>query len=167
MAMTLIETITVGSGGAASIEFTGIPQDGKDLKLLFSTRQDGFAHNQIMIQFNSDTNNNYSVLELTGSGTNVISASGTRNSARIKAASPGPSETANTFGSSSVLISNYATSGAKPLSSESVTENNSSQAFQSLGANSWAGPAVITTITCTGDGADFVEHSTASLYSIS
>jgi hypothetical protein len=40
MGYQLIEHIEVGSGGAASIEFTGIPQDGVDLVLLASLRTD-------------------------------------------------------------------------------------------------------------------------------
>ena len=44
MAYTLIETITVGSGGASSIEFTGIPQEtGADLVVRLSARQSNQA----------------------------------------------------------------------------------------------------------------------------
>ena len=40
MAVTykLIETVTVGSGGAASIEFSSIPQTYTDLKVVYSLR---------------------------------------------------------------------------------------------------------------------------------
>tara|TARA_R110001606_G_scaffold102687_1_gene225142 strand:+ start:398 stop:910 length:513 start_codon:yes stop_codon:yes gene_type:complete len=162
----LIQTVTVGAGGAASIEFAGIDQTGVDLALLLSTRQDAFAHNQIIMRFNSDSGSNYSFVELTGSGSSASSDSASTTSARIKAASPGPSETANTFGSSNVLISNYTSSSAKSISSDSVTENNATAAYQSMTANTWTGTTAITTITLTGDGANFVEHSTASLFKI-
>jgi hypothetical protein len=36
----LIETVTVGSGGAANIEFTSIPQTYTDLKLVISGKND-------------------------------------------------------------------------------------------------------------------------------
>jgi len=32
MSFELVETVTVGAGGASSIEFTSIPQDGTDLQ---------------------------------------------------------------------------------------------------------------------------------------
>ena len=35
---SLIETVTVGSGGAASIEWTAINQDGQDLVIVLSSR---------------------------------------------------------------------------------------------------------------------------------
>ena len=46
MGMQLIEHIEVGSGGAASIEFTGIDQTGQDLLLKVSSRNsaDSDAH---------------------------------------------------------------------------------------------------------------------------
>lgn len=164
--MQLIQTVEVGSGGASSIEFTSIAASWTDLMILLSTRQDGFSHNQIIMRFNSDSGSNYSFVELTGSGSSDSSDSDSTTSARIKAASPGPSQTANTFGSSNVLISNYTSSSAKSISSDSVEENNAIAAYQSITANAWTGTAAITTITLTGDGANFVEHSTASLYGI-
>ena len=167
MTMTLVETITVGSGGAASIEFTGIPGDGKDLVLLLSTRQDSFSHNQIMGTFNNDAGNNYHHIELKGSGSSASTASYTLTSFRIPTASPTVSQTANTFGSSRVLVSNYASSNAKPISVESVTETNDSTAYQAISGGFWSGTGAITTVKLIGDSANFLEHSTASLYIIS
>jgi hypothetical protein len=167
MGYQLIETIEVGSGGAASIEFVGIDQTGVDLALLLSTRQDAFGHNQIIMRFNSDSGSNYSFKELVGNGSSAASSGATSTtSARIKTASPGPSETANTFGSSNVLISNYTSSNAKSISADSASETNAAAAYLSITANVWTGTAAITTITLTGDGANFVEFSTASLFKI-
>ena len=167
MGMQLIETISVGSGGAASMEFTGIAQDGVDLALLLSTRQDAFGHNQVKIRFNSDSGNNYSYLYLTGNGSSVVSFGAASNDfARIHRSSPGPSQTANTFGSTNVLIANYTSSSGKSISAETVSEDNAATAYQSITTNVWTGTAAITTITLTGDAANYVEYTTASLYKI-
>jgi hypothetical protein len=53
----LITSSTVGSGGAASITFTAIPQTYTDLKILYSTRNSGSGDPwyQVLIQVNSDS----------------------------------------------------------------------------------------------------------------
>ena len=40
MGMTLIETVEVGAGGASSIQFDSIPQDGIDLVIRMSARNE-------------------------------------------------------------------------------------------------------------------------------
>lgn len=53
-----IETVTVGSGGAASISFTSIPQTYTHLQIRGITRSPDASY--INAQFNTDTGNNYS-----------------------------------------------------------------------------------------------------------
>ncbi len=73
--MQLIETIEVGAGGAASIEFTSIPQDGVDLLLMVSARTDrNVGADVVGAQFNSDTTaGNYSVKALGGNVSTAFS----------------------------------------------------------------------------------------------
>ena len=71
MAMTLVSTTTVPSGGAASIEFTGIAGTGKDLLLLLSARG---ADSELRLTFNSDTGANYTHRRLQGNGSTVSSS---------------------------------------------------------------------------------------------
>jgi hypothetical protein len=167
MTMQLIETVTVGSGGASSIEFTSIPQDGVDLLLVANTRQDAFGDNNIFVRFNNDTASNYDSRWLQGSGSAASSINDT-SATRILTgpASPGPSATANTFGNTAITIANYTSSVAKSVSVDTVTENNATAAYQAITAARWSGTDAISAITLTGDAADFVEHSTASLYKI-
>ena len=68
-----IATVTVGAGGAASIEFTSIPSTYTDLQVLVSTR----ASNASIINnqrwtFNSSSTG-YSYKELYGDGSNAAS----------------------------------------------------------------------------------------------
>ena len=166
MTMTLIETITVGSGGASSIEFTGIPQDGVDLMILISGRGSRSAtDSQLRVAFNSDTASNYDVVKLTGESGSVTSSAFNFTSA-IFGEMSAATATANTFGSSSAYVSNYTSSAAKSISTDSVTENNATQNKITIAAASWSGTAAITSLLLTTN-VSFVEHSTASLYSIS
>ena len=74
-----IATVTVGSGGSANVEFTSIPSTFKHLQI----RAIGKAINttaiakDILLQFNSDTGNNYSRHLLAGDGSTAYAGAGT------------------------------------------------------------------------------------------
>ena len=159
MTMQLIETITVGSGGVSSIEFTGIAGEAKDLVLLLSLRN-SFDSPSATLSFN--TGSSYSRLRLLGTGPAASS-----DSATVDLQSNTSVSTANTFSNSSLHVSNYASSTTKSYSVDSVNENNAALANQAIIAGSWTGTAAITSLELTPTSGDFVEHSTASLYSIS
>lgn len=167
MAMTLVETVTVGSGGAASIEFTGIAGTGKDLLILVSARgADAADIRGVRLQFNSDTGTNYNYLLLQGDGSSVsTSASGSFQIPVFFMTAA--TATANTFANGSIYISNYASSSAKNVSGDGVTENNTSTAYQQLSANNWTGTSAITSVKVYSSAGNFAQHSTASLYIIS
>ena len=161
MSMTLVQTVTVGAGGAASIEFTGIPQDGTDLVLLVSGRVDSGADN-LLIGFNGSTSS-FSNRYLLGTGSSAVSGT---FSGRIVGEVGISSATANTFGNSSVYIPNYASSANKTWSGDGVNENNATAASQIIVAGTWANTAAITSIQLSVSSGSFVQHSTASLYKV-
>ncbi len=166
MTMTLVSTVTVGSGGAATIEFSSIPQTGTDLLLVASLRWN-FATTQgpVTVNFNSDaTGSNYVNLWLRGSGSAASSLnSGTDRSVGYSSAS---NNTANTFGNAQIYIPNYSATGTKSFSADTVMETNATQAWQVISANKWSGTSAITSITLDGAGANWAQYSTASLYTI-
>ena len=163
---SLIETVTVGAGGAASIEFTAIPQNGSDLILVISgrTARTGTTGN-LQINVNSDTTaSNYSNRQLYANNGTVYSFSANEYPLPPLNAS---STTANTFSSHSVYISNYTSSNAKSMSLETVTENNSSAVAQDLQAATWSGTSAITSIQLKEYASfNFDQYTTASLYKI-
>jgi len=70
MFQTLIASATVGSGGAASVDFTGIPATYTDLAILVSGRSGdtGGGSFGVSIVFNNDTTaSNYNLRRLTSS----------------------------------------------------------------------------------------------------
>lgn len=170
MAYELIETIEVGAGGAASIEFTSIPQDGVDLVVVLSARTSSSGGNNFFGRFNSDTGSNYSYINLQGDGSSVRST-GTSSTDRITFGDygyvPGSTYTANTFSSTEIRISNYTSSSAKSISQDGVGENNATAAGQNITAASWSGTAAITAFELYVSGETFVQYSTASLFKIS
>jgi hypothetical protein len=167
MGYQLIETVTVGSGGVSSIEFTGIPQDGVSLQVLFSLRSDVAGAN---VSFQTRINNSasaiYSEKRLAGSGSSSFStevSGGTWFTTSF--VNPGSTATANTFSNGSIYISNYLSSATKSVSFDAVGENNATAAYQVLSAGLWNSTATVTSLQLIGGG-NFVQYSTASLYKI-
>jgi len=165
MTMTLVETITVGSGGAASIEFTGIPGEGKDLRILVSARGVGSANGSLRI--NNDSGTKYSYVELEGTGSGPPeSTSGTGSTQFPITWGSDGDYTANTFGSVAFYVSNYTSTADKSSSAEAVQENDATYAKLRLHAGLYETSSAVTSIKLLMNSY-FVEHSTASLYIIS
>jgi hypothetical protein len=164
--MQLIETVTVGSGGAASITFSAIAADWTDLYIVTSFRtgsrtsgNGGFVYE---VLFNG-VSANRSSRNLRGSGSSVSSITATE----IWLHGGASDDTANTFGNSSIYIPNYTSSSAKSASIDAVNETNGTTAYQLIGAGLWNQTDAITSITLKGlFGDSLVEHSSASLYGI-
>jgi hypothetical protein len=168
MAVTykLIQTITVGSGGAANIEFTSIPGTYTDLLIKLSSRTATGGASDVIAEFNADvTAANYSMRQIQGNGASASSTGGGSSSQALT--SSGSTDTASTFANSEMYIPNYAGSTAKSSSNDSVTENNATTAYATLRASLYAGTAAITAIKFThSTAANFAQHSSASLYGI-
>jgi hypothetical protein len=165
MAMTLVETVTVGSGGAASITFSSIPQTGKDLVLLISPRSSNASLTvSTTIKFNASSTG-YSGRYLYGSGSSAASSSYSTTQGYLGDTNAA-SSTASTFSNVLAYIPNYTGSTAKSFSSDSVMENNATEAYQFIYASSWSGTDAITSIELSNFG-NFAQHSTASLYIVS
>lgn len=160
---TLIETVTVGVSGAASIEFSSIPQTYTDLQIVASVRSDDPSTNGSFIKFNNNTSN-YSSRWVYGNGGSAASATfSTTQGVDINAAT----QTASTFASFSVYIPNYAGSTNKSYSTDGVTETNGTTAFQELIAGLWSNTSAINQVTFYLSGSNkFVQHSLVSLYGI-
>ena len=164
---TLISSVTVGSGGAANIEFTSIPQTYTDLLVKLSGRSSRSAAvgEEFLLTFNNN-GSNYSERQLRGDGSSAISQTFSGSSIQ-QLGQPGAGATANTFGNWEFYIPNYAGSNNKSISLDGVTENNAAQAYTYLEAGLWADSAAITSIKISAGSYLAVEHTTAYLYGIS
>jgi hypothetical protein len=159
-----IQTVTVGSGGAATIDFTAIPATYTDLLLVSSIRTSRAAyHEALNMSFNGLTTNRTN-RRIYADGSSAASTSG---STMYGSQASGATATASTFGNSSVYIPNYTSANYKSSSEDQVSENNATNAFAALNANLWSSTAVITQITLTPEnGGTIQQYSTATLYGI-
>ena len=169
MGYQLIETIEVGAGGASSIEFTGIPQDGVDLVLLCSFRGTSLEGvDEFRFNFTGASFSAYSHCYLGGDGTSATSFTSegaTPPSAGICIYQNSSISTSNTFSNIKITASNYTSSANKSFSTESVTEDNSSTAYQRIIASTRPMSAITGLAISTYD-ALLAQYSTASLYKV-
>jgi hypothetical protein len=165
--MEIIGSIHVGSGGATSMTFTAIPQTYTDLQLVVSARSLLGGYNALLyLELNADVSVNYTDINLQGNGSSAASGTNTALQHFTLGRHSGSSSTANSFGSTSVLLPNYTGSANKTISCESVSEHNDSQAFQFLVAGTFPKTTAITSLRLFDNGGGFAQHSIATLYGI-
>ena len=169
----LLEKITVGAAGAATVVFNSIPQTGyTDLVVKVSARVDSATATQSMaMAFNAAAQGSvWSQRWINSDGASGVgSGTYTGASALYPFYLPAATATANTFGNGEIYITNYSsTTQNKSVSTDGVTENN---AFSSgtqrsdLGAMLFASNVAVSSITLYGN-TNFVQGSTFYLYGV-
>jgi hypothetical protein len=158
-----IQTVTVGAGGAATIDFTSIPQTFTDLKVVYSIRTSyAGTVEQLNLSLNTLTTN-FSGRYIQGSGSAVFGGT----LARYAGNAVGANATASVFGNTELYIPNYTSANNKSFSIDFVTENNATAADAGLIAGLWSNTAAITGITLTpASGGTIQQYSTATLYGV-
>ena len=165
---TLISSNVLGSS-AASVTFSAIPSTYTDLVLRCSTRGSRAAViDSIVIKFNADSGTNYSNTIITGVGTTVSSFANANTTSLSLNTSDGDTATANTFGSFEMYIPNYTATTTKPISTISLSEDNSSNnAYLRVLANQYRGSSAISSIVLTPEiGPNWLSGSSFYLYGI-
>lgn len=162
--MTLISSATVGSGGAASIDFTSIPGTYTDLMILYSLRAaNAGIYADTSITFTGATGSGGKSLYSLGTTAGTYSPNGSQN---FYGESVGNNATASTFSNGSFYIPNYTSTSNKSLSGDGVGENNGSNSIMVLTAGGYTSSGAITAASITVPGTTFLQHSTAYLYGI-
>ena len=163
----LLERVTVGAAGAASVTFSNIPQTGyTDLKIMFSARTDSsLAYENVIVKPNGATTNLSDKSLYTINGTSA--ASGVDGSSVIIGQAATSTDTANVFGNSECYIPNYTSSNYKSFSGDGVNENNATAATLMMIAGLWQSTAAITSLVIAPSiGTSFTQYSTFSLYGL-
>jgi len=175
--MQAIETVTVGSGGVASITFSSIPDTFTDLFIKLSLRgtSTSIYPRPMLYQFNGSTTG-YSARTLVAANALTPASyslttmtSNSLTGGRLADGWIAPSNaTALTFSNADWYIPNYKSSAAKSHSLDAVAENNSPNPWAAeIVAGLWTGTDPISSILISiADSMSFAEHSTATLYGI-
>ena len=159
-----ISTVTVGSGGSASVSFTSIPATYTHLQIRGIARN-ATQNDLFFIQINSDTGSNYSYHRLTGNAT-AASASGSATQTGLYQFGRSPSAT-NVFGPAIYDFLDYAnTSKYKTVRGLQGYEDNSGGSVN-LVSGLWQSTSAITSISITMNSSLlFSQYTQFALYGI-
>lgn len=156
---------TTLSAAASSIDFSNIPQGYTDLKVVLSVRNTTattVGNIALQLKVNNGTTN-YTGKQLYGTTSAGSLSPNNTNIGTIVSAN----DTTSTFSSVEVYIPNYAGSTAKSYSIDSVSENNSSTAYElDLLAKLQSATTAITSLNFVCSSDNFAANSTATLYGI-
>jgi hypothetical protein len=163
----LISTVTVGSGGSSSINFSSIPGTYTDLCIKYSLRNTLAAiGDNVSMTFNGVTAGHSEKL-LYGDGATAASASRSARADMSFFYQNAANSTASTFSNGEIYIPNYTSTNAKSVSIDSVIENNATTATAALDAALAANvTSAITSIALGSNNGTYVQYSTATLYGI-
>ena len=163
-----LSTVTVPSGGVASITFAGIPNTYKHLQIRCSVRMaaTGTNNDNILMVVNSDTGSNYNAHYLYGDGATALASGVGTGSATYVGRAPFSNTTANTFSGTVLDILDYAnTNKNKTFRSISGSDlNGSGDVF--LWSGLWMSTNAINTVLLRPSANNFAQYSTFALYGV-
>lgn len=169
MSFTLIQTTTVGAGGATSVTFSSIAGTFTDLVVIISAKYNNAGWNQdwLSMQFNSDTGANYNWGNLQLDGFSFPGKGYSSGTTRMEMAQiPGGSIGSSFMGSARIQIPFYASSEGKQCDAEWAWVANANSNYN-LGVNggSWTNTSAITSIRFfSSNSLTFAQNSVFSLY---
>jgi hypothetical protein len=161
--------VTVGAGGASSIDFTSISSAYTHLQIRVVARSDfsGGASASFQMQFNGDTSTNYTRHFIFGDGSTASSGNALSQTLLNIGDAPTPSGGSNLFGTSVVDILDYAnTNKYKTIRSLSGNDMNGSGIVRLL-SGLWLNTNAITSIKfIMGGSSNYTQYSQIALYGI-
>ena len=170
-----IQTITVGSGGSSSIEFTSIPATYTHLQIRGIARSTNGSVNGISVnmQFNSDTAGNYSQHYLgtyqgSGSATESVGAANTSNI--YIGAIPNDGLMASLYSGHTIDILDYKDTNkyktVKTLGGYDFNGATTGYSYLNFHSGNWRNTNAITSIKLFGASGDFKQYTQFALYGI-
>jgi hypothetical protein len=170
-----IATVTVGSGGAANVEFTSIPSTYTHLQIRGIARNSNASNGglNINMQFNSDTSSNYSYHYLgtyQGEGAAVWAGGTANESFTVPFLMPTNSLGANIFSAGIIDILDYKNTNkyktVRALGGYDMNGATSGYNYLNFDSGNWRSTNAITSIKLYGSTANFMQYTQFALYGI-
>jgi hypothetical protein len=161
-----IATVTVGAGGASSVDFTSIVGTYKHLQIRGISRITSGSYAQVLFTVNGAGGSSYSRHYLFGDGSTTAAAGTASTSSMFGGIQSGSSQTSGIFGALVTDILDYSnTNKNKTIRTLSgVDGNGSGYAWFSSGA--YLSTTAITSISIVPESSTFVQYSSFALYGI-
>lgn len=165
-AFDALASVTVGSGGVASVSFTGIPSTYKHLQLraIARTTRTGSSVDTLFAKINNDTANYYTHgLIGNGSAASAYSDNGNPNYFSLATAA---SATSNAFSGAIWELLDYSnTTKNKTIRVLHGYEDNSTGSMR-LTSSLWSNTAAVSSVTIYSSSGNLAEYSSFALYGV-
>jgi hypothetical protein len=168
-----IATVTVGSGGSASVTFSSIPSTYKHLQIrgIMRSSRATFGNGGSNYNFNGDTGTNYSWHSVQGDGSSATARNATTTNRIATNSNAESGAPANTFGAIVFDILDYTnTNKYKTTRALAGVDINGTVAgyggIIELISGNWRSTSAITSITITADNPNYVQYTSFALYGI-
>jgi len=155
-----IATVTVGSGGSSTVEFTSIGSTYSHLQVRVYSMSSTANWNKL--QFNTDTGSNYTYHQLEGNGSSAVANAGTSQTSIQYAYSY---STTNPLGAVIDILDYANTNKYKTVRTLSGNDSNGSGNVQ-LMSGLWLSTNAITSIKFINTSGNFNQYSHFALYGI-
>jgi hypothetical protein len=167
-AMESIATVTVGSGGASSIEFTSIPSGFQHLQVRMILRNSSTngGSRTTKLTFNSDTAANYAWHQLYGDGSSAATNADSGVTSISTSTTTISTDTASIFAAMVLDVLDYgSTSKFKTVRGFHGRDQNGS-GLVLLDSGLWRSTSAVSTLTLAPTANNFAQHTTATLYGL-
>ena len=168
-----IATVTVGAGGTATVTFSSIPSGYTHLQIrgIGRSTTTGNGTDYLLIQFNSDTGNNYAYHQFVTDGGTISTGGSTSVSSIICGFLPRANQLANAFGVQVIDILDYANTNKNKVirSYTGMDYNGTSNTLPgqlNLRSGVWLNTNAITSITLKSEANNLTQYSQLALYGI-
>jgi hypothetical protein len=162
-----IATITVGSGGATSAEFTSIPGTYTHLQIRAIGRGAGSnTDNGFYFRLNSDSGTNYTRHRIRGDGSSASASANTAADYAALGGLPAGGASASIFGTFVIDILDYANTNKYTTIRSLVGEDRNGAGNIILNSNLWLNTNAVTSILLAFDGPNLAQYSHFALYGI-
>ena len=163
-----IATVSVGSGGQATVEFTSIPSTYKHLQVraIGRTTTANTGVDNVYVRVNSDSGTNYARHHIIGNGSTASAGSASSTNQAVLGDIARNNNTSGMFGAFVIDILDFAnTSKYKTFRAISGSDLNGSGEMR-FRSSLWMNTNAISTITLIPENNNFAEHSQFALYGI-
>ena len=165
-----LATVTVPSGGAASIEFAGIPQGYKHLQIRGICRSTNTTSTtsysaELLMQFNGDTASNYNAHAIEANGSSV-GVNYQTSLTIVNLGGPFTTQTASAFGASVIDILDYANTSKNKTVRALGGQDLNGYGTMMVASGLWRSTAAITSIKMVSGGTGWAQYSQFALYGV-
>ena len=164
-----LATVTVPSGGAASVTFAGIPQGYKHLQLRVLARgNNANTFDSFSVRFNGDFGSNYTFHTLYTEGTGTVTSTGVNPYSAFRGTEiAGNTAGANIFGTSIIDFLDYANTTKFKTGRAIGGDDRNGTGIVGLTSGAWMNTSAITSILVQPIfGSSFLQYSEFALYGV-